>query len=71
MNATLATFAAAAVIIWLLPARARHNPYTHKMRKVMREFKKGRLVTPQGHRVTDRKQAIAIALNEVRRGRKS
>ena len=38
-----------------------------KVEKVMHEFKEGELKTPQGKVVTDRKQAVAIALNEARR----
>lgn len=36
-----------------------------KVEKVMREFKEGKLKSSSGHPVTDRKQAIAIALSEA------
>lgn len=41
----------------------------HKIRKVMREFKAGTLHSggPEGQKVTDPKQAIAIAYSEARR----
>lgn len=38
-----------------------------KVAKVMREFKEGKLETSYGEKVTDEKQAIAIALSEQRR----
>lgn len=37
----------------------------NKVRKVMREFKEGTLFSSSGQKVTDRKQAIAIALSEA------
>lgn len=39
----------------------------NKVRKVMREFKAGKLKTPTGKVVRKTKQAIAIALSEARR----
>jgi hypothetical protein len=36
----------------------------HKMEKVMKEFKEGTLKDSHGNPVTDRKQAIAIAMSE-------
>ena len=44
-----------------------------KVHQVMHEFKHGQLHSgsPRGPRVTNRKQAIAIALNQSRRGRRS
>ena len=36
-----------------------------KVGKVMHEFKHGRLYSGSGHKVTDRDQAIAIALSEA------
>lgn len=36
-----------------------------KIEKVMHEFKEGDLVSGSGHTVTDRDQAIAIALSEA------
>lgn len=41
-----------------------------KVRKVMHEFKVGKLYSSSGDKVTDRKQAIAIALSEARRDKK-
>jgi hypothetical protein len=40
--------------------------YGGKIAKVMREFKEGKLETSYGEKVTDEKQAIAIALSEQR-----
>lgn len=40
-----------------------------KVRKVMREYKQGKLESSSGEKVTSRKQAIAIALSEQRRSR--
>jgi len=37
-----------------------------KIGKVMHEFKQGELKS-QGHKVTDRKQAVAIGIDEARR----
>ncbi|MDA3615095.1 DUF6496 domain-containing protein [Polluticaenibacter yanchengensis] len=37
-----------------------------KIEKVMHEYKEGDLKTSAGKKVTDRKQAIAIALSEAR-----
>jgi len=39
----------------------------HKIRKVMGEFKRGTLRTSSGKKVTDKKQAMAIAMSEARR----
>lgn len=39
----------------------------HKIGKVMHEFKHGTLRSGSGHRVTSRKQAIAIAMSEARK----
>lgn len=41
--------------------------FRNKIRKVMREFAAGRLKSSDGKVVTDRKQALAIALSEARR----
>lgn len=41
-----------------------HTP-REKVRKVLREFKEGRLRSSSGAPVTNRKQAIAIALSEA------
>jgi len=40
-----------------------------KVEKVMHEFKEGTLRSSAGPKVTNRKQAIAIALSEQRRAR--
>jgi len=37
-----------------------------KIAKVMHEFKEGKLKSGSGHKVTKRKQAVAIALSEAR-----
>ena len=39
----------------------------HKFSKVMREYAKGTLRTASGKKVTDRKQAVAIAFSEASR----
>jgi len=38
-----------------------------KIAKVMREFKQGTLRSSSGHKVIDRRQALAIAISESRR----
>jgi len=38
-----------------------------KVKKVMREYKKGKLKSSSGKKVKKRKQAIAIALSEAQR----
>lgn len=40
-----------------------------KIKKVMREFKGGKLRSSSGQKVTNQKQALAIALSEARRAR--
>ena len=37
-----------------------------KVEKVMHEFKEGTLKSSSGRKVTDRKQAVAVALSEAR-----
>lgn len=37
-----------------------------KVERTMKEFKKGELKDSHGHKVTDRKQAVAIGLSEAR-----
>ncbi len=37
-----------------------------KIGEVMREFKKGKLKSSSGKKVTDRKQAVAIGISEAR-----
>ena len=41
-----------------------------KIAKVMREYKHGTLYSSSGDKVTDRDQALAIALSEARRKKK-
>lgn len=43
---------------------------THKVGKVLGEFKRGSLKSSSGSKVTNRKQAIAIGLSEQRKSRK-
>lgn len=38
-----------------------------KIKKVMDEFKKGKLKNPTGQKVVDHKQAVAIAMSEARK----
>lgn len=42
-----------------------------KVKKVMGEFKSGSLKSSSGQKVTNPKQAVAIALSEARRPRRS
>lgn len=46
---------------------ARERPKDKKVAKVMSEFKKGELQSSSGEKVTDRDQAVAIALSEARK----
>ena len=39
-----------------------------KVKKVMGEYRRGKLKSSSGHKVTNRKQAVAIALSEARQG---
>lgn len=48
-------------------ARRYSKKASTKVRKVMRERKRGTLRSGSGKKVTSRKQAIAIALSEARR----
>ena len=41
-----------------------------KMSRVMREFKEGKLKSSSGQKVTNPKQAIAIAMSEARKAAK-
>lgn len=41
-----------------------------KIEKVMHEFKEGKLKSSSGGKVTDRKQAVAIAISESKRKKK-
>jgi len=42
----------------------------NKVKKVMGEFKRGTLKSSSGKKVKSRKQAVAIALSEARRGKR-
>jgi hypothetical protein len=46
------------------------KPGKKKFDKVMHEFGKGTLKSSSGKKVTDQKQAIAIAYSEARRSKK-
>ena len=46
------------------------KPGKKKIKKVMGEFKKNKLKSSSGKKVTKRKQAIAIALNSKKKRRK-
>ena len=41
-----------------------------KVKKVMREYKSGELKSGSGQKVTDQKQAVAIAMSEAKRMKK-
>lgn len=41
-----------------------------KVKKVMGEFKRGTLKSSSGKKVKSRKQGVAIAMSEARRGKK-
>lgn len=49
-----------------------HKYHDYKMHKVMHEYKHGELHSgsKKGPKVTSRKQAIAIAMSEARKGKK-
>ena len=53
------------------PLKNKHKVYAPKVRKVMHEFKHGTLHSGSKHgpRVRSRRQAVAIALAEARKGR--
>jgi hypothetical protein len=44
--------------------------HKNKVKKVMGEFKRGTLKSSSGKKVKSRKQAVAIALSEARRGKR-
>jgi Family of unknown function (DUF6496) len=58
-----------------VPAKSSHSHSTSrndtqgkaKIHKVMKEQKEGKLKSSSGKKVTNRKQAVAIALSEARR----
>jgi hypothetical protein len=41
-----------------------------KVKKVMREYKSGELKSSSGQKVTDQKQAVAVAMSEAKRMKK-
>ena len=45
--------------------KAKSKHATGKVHKVLHEFKEGSLKSSSGEKVTDRKQAIAIAMSEA------
>jgi hypothetical protein len=45
-------------------------PAKEKIPVVMKEFSRGTLNSGSGHRVTDKKQALAIGYSESRKGKK-
>jgi len=47
------------------------NARQAKIRKVLKEAKAGKLKTSGGKKVTNPKQAIAIALSEAKKGKKA
>ena len=47
----------------------KRNKEQLKISKVMREYQGGKLRSSSGQKVTNRKQAVAIALSEGRRAR--
>ena len=53
-------------------ARKRENLHSgeEKVHATMGEFKRGTLYSGSGHKVTDRKQAIAIAMEHARKSKK-
>ena len=53
-------------------AKTKGNRAAAKVKKVMREYKSGKLRSgsKRGKRVKSRKQAVAIAMSESRRGKK-
>lgn len=54
-----------------MPKKMHTNKHQeNKIEKVMHEFKSGGLRSSSGHKVTSRKQAIAIALSEAGLSRK-
>ena len=58
----------AAALGWLdMDAKSKMQP---KVKKVMREYKSGELKSSSGQKVTDQKQAVAIAMSEAKRMKK-
>ena len=50
-----------------MPARKSTSKGKSKVRKVMKEYKEGKLKSGRGGKVKSRKQAVAIGLSEARR----
>ena len=58
----------AAALGWLdMDAKSKMQ---RKVKKVMREYKSGELKSSSGQKVTDQKQAVAIAMSEAKRMKK-
>lgn len=53
-----------------MATRKKSTAKKRKIKKVMGEFKRRKLKSSSGRKVTKRKQAIAIALSEARRKKK-
>ena len=53
--------------VYLEASKKKKGVTKDKVGKVMREFKKGKLKTSAGAKVTDRKQALAIGMSEKKR----
>lgn len=50
--------------------KRRSLPEKEKIPVVMKEFARGTLNSGSGHKVTDKKQALAIGYSEARKGKK-
>ncbi len=50
-----------------MPKKKYSDAAQEKIGEVMREFKKGKLKSSSGDKVTDRRQAIAIGISEAER----
>ena len=48
----------------------KHTKSERKIKKVLREFKKKKLKSSSGKKVTSRKQAVAIAMSEAGKKKK-
>ncbi|HVT91231.1 MAG TPA: DUF6496 domain-containing protein [Bryobacteraceae bacterium] len=50
-----------------MPKKTSASTGKKKVHKVMKEYKEGKLKSGSGKKVTSRKQAVAIGLNEARK----
>ena len=50
-----------------MPTQTSSTKGERKVHKVMKEFKEGKLASSSGKKVSNRKQAVAIALSEARK----